>query len=262
MSNSKTEYKYFTLNVQPDGIAIFAANRPEAKNTMNLACWEEFEQFLLWAKDNDEIRIIIVTGQGEDTFIAGADIKEFMNIPPVGVLFIKATNVVRLLATIPKPTIAAVNGAAFGGGFEVALACDIRIIANEAVLGLPETSLGVVPALGGTQRLCKMIGSGRAREIVMAGRILKGDETAQMGLALKNVGAKEVLDEALKTASRMLTRGPMASALVKRLINTAYSTDDETGLLMENLSFAVMLGSEEMKEGTSAFTEKRKPRFK
>jgi enoyl-CoA hydratase len=254
------KYQYFTLSVDEHGIAVFKANRPGVKNAMNMACWEEFEHFLLWAQEAEKLRVIIISGEGE-AFIAGADIKEFMNLPPVAALFPKATNVVRLLATMPKPVIAAVNGAAFGGGFEIALASDIRIVASEAILGLPETSLGLVPGMGGTQRLCKLIGTGRAKEIIMAGRMIKGDEACPLGLALKSVPAAEVMTEAVKTARKMLARGPLALALAKRLINTAYSTDDETGLMLENLSFSVLLGSEEMKEGTAAFVEKRKPQF-
>jgi enoyl-CoA hydratase len=262
MENQTMEkkYRYFTLSVGEDGIAIFKANRTEVKNAMNIACWDEFKDFLLWAGENKKIRVIIISGEG-DAFIAGAVIKEFMNLPPVAVLFSKATDVVRLLSTIPIPVIAAVNGAAFGGGFEIALASDIRIAASEAILGLPETSLGLVPGMGGTQRLCKLVGTGRAKEIIMAGRNIKGDETVALGLALKSVTASEVMNEAVKTAQKMLNRGPLALALVKRLINTAYSTDDETGLMLENLSFSVLLGSEEMKEGSTAFIEKRKPQF-
>lgn len=256
----KTSYENFLLEIGEDGIAVFTANRPKAKNAMNLACWHEFLTFLREAQTEPSIRIIVLTGMG-DSFIAGADIKEFMGLPGTAALFAESTEVVHLLERGQKPVVGAVNGAAFGGGFEVAIASDIRIVSETAILGLPETGLGVIPGMGGTQRLCKLIGTGRAKEVIMAGRNLKGPECVGLGLAMKCVPEEQVLPEAMKVARKMLKKGPYALSLVKRCVSLAYSTDDATGLLLENLGFSALMGGDEMNEGTHAFLEKRLPNF-
>lgn len=255
------QYNNFTLKMLAGGIALFCANRPKVKNAMNRESWGEFEEFLLWANAEKEVRAIIISGEGEGAFIAGADIKEFMHEPPKGALFSRSSNMVRLLATGTKPVVAAVNGAAFGGGFEVAMGCDIRVVAEGAMLGLPEATLGLLPGMGGTQRLCKIIGAGRAKEVIMAGRVIKGPQAVEWGLAYSCVPAEKVVDEAVRVCEKMLQRGPTALALIKRFIDLAYATSDETGLMIENLGFSALMGSDEMLEGTTAFVEKRPPDF-
>lgn len=256
----KTSYKNFTYQLTENGTAIFKANRPQVKNAMNTPCWEEFLSFLQEAQRDERVRVIVLSGEG-DAFIAGADISEVQNAPASAALFSASGEVVRLLETGRKPVIAAVNGAAFGGGFEVAIACDIRIASESAVFGLPETGLGLIPGMGGTQRLCKLIGLGRAKEVVMAGRNIRAEDAAAWGLAMKCVPAEALMDEALKIAARMMEKGPNALAVVKRCMNLAYSTDDATGLLIENLGFCTLMGDTEAAEGVNAFLQKRKPSF-
>lgn len=256
----KERFEFFLWELTDDGIAILFVNRPQVKNAMNTASWTEFLEFLTDAEADERIRAIVISGTG-DAFIAGADINEIVGAPVSAALFTVSAQVVRLIETGYKPVIAAVNGAAFGGGFEVALACDVRVVAPQAIFGLPEPSLGLLPGMGGTQHLCKIIGSGRAKEVLMVGRNIRGEEAAALGLAMKCVPQEELLDAALKAARKMLERGPKALALIKRCINLAYSTDDATGMLVENLAFCALMRDWESAEGVQAFLQKRKPNF-
>lgn len=255
------QYEFFRWEVTEDGIAILYINRPSVKNAMNTASWREFMDFLITAESDPKVRAIVITGDG-DAFIAGADISEIVGAPVSAALFTISAQVVRTIETGYKPVIAAVNGPAFGGGFEVALACDLRIVTANAIFGLPEAGLGLLPGMGGTQHLCKVIGSGRAKEVMMAGRNIRGEEAVGLGLAMKCVPAEALLAEALKTARRVIERGPKALALIKRCVNLAYSTDDSTGMLIENLAFCALMRDEESEEGVQAFLQKRKPNFK
>ena len=160
-----------------------------------------------------------------------------------------------------KPVIAAVNGGAYGGGFEVALACDLRVVSERAVFALPETGIGMIPGMGGTQRLCKVIGVGRAKEVILGGRRITGPEAVELGLAMVCVPPEQLMAEALRLAERIMRRSPNAVALVKRCMNLAYCTDDATGLMIENLGVCTLLGGRELDEGVAAFLEKRKPDF-
>ena len=257
----KYQYENFTFQQTDDGIAIFKANRLAVKNAMNTACWNEFLSFLQNAQQDESIRVIILSGEGSDAFIAGADISEISNAPSSAAMFTSSGDVVRLIATGRKPVVAAVNGVAFGGGFEVAMASDIRIVAENALFGLPEAGLGLIPGMGGTQRLCKLIGMGRAKEVIMAGRNIRAEETVPMGLAMKCVPQEALMDETLKVARKLLARGPNALAVIKQCMNTAYAIDDSTGLLLENMSFCALMGNAEMQEGVGAFLGKRAPKF-
>ena len=257
----KEQYEFFRWQLTEDGIAVLYVDRPAVKNAMNTASWLEFMDFLTAAEADQRVRVIVVTGEG-DAFIAGADIGEIVGAPVGAALFTVSAQVVRTIETGYKPVIAAVNGAAFGGGFEVALACDVRIVSPNAVFGLPEAGLGLLPGMGGTQHLCKVIGSGRAKEVLMLGRNIRGEEAVSIGLAAKCVSPESLLDEALKAARRMMERGPKALALIKRCVNLAYSTDDATGMLVENLAFCALMRDWESEEGVQAFLQKRRPDFR
>jgi len=257
---NQSNFKNFILELD-DGIAVFTLNRPEVRNAISNECWEEMSQFFSYADTNKEIKVIILTGAGSKAFASGQDIK---NVPVK-----KGVDGIRSISREPllkiennfKPVIAAVNGFALGGGFEIALACDIRILANHAKLGFPEPNLGIIPAAGGTQRLSRLVGIGRSKEIILGGRIVTADEAVNMGLAMKSVPMENLLEEAKDIAKIMLSKGPVALALAKRAINASMYTDINTGLFFENLAFDVLLETEDKVEGTNAFLEKRKANF-
>ena len=258
---SDLDLKNFKLEID-EGIAILTLNREESRNSISNECWFEIARFFDYADTNDEIKVIILTGAGSKTFASGQDIK---TLPPK-----KGIEGIRSLSREPllkiennfKPVIAAINGYAFGGGCEVALACDIRIVADHAKIGFPEPNLGIMPAAGGTQRLSRLVGIGRAKEVILAGRILNAEEAVNMGFAMKSVPIENLIDEAKKVAEVMLSKGPVALALAKRAINASMYTDLNTGLLLENLAFDVLLETEDKIEGATAFIEKRKADFK
>lgn len=251
----------FTLEVD-DGIAVFTLNRQQTRNSIGNDTWNELARFFEYADRNEEIKVIIFTGAGEKAFASGQDVRTIQ--PKKGIDNIRSLSREGLLKIENnyKPVIAAVNGLAFGGGFELALACDIRILASHAKLGFPEPNLGIMPAAGGTQRLSRIVGLGRAKEIILGGKIVTADEAVQMGLAMKSVPSATLLSEAKEIAKGMLLKGPVALALAKRAINASMYTDINTGLLLENLAFNMLLDTEDKLEGTNAFLEKRKANFK
>lgn len=177
------KFEHFLMELRKDGIAIFAAHRPKVKNALSMAAWAELALFLEIAQRDDDVRVIIFTGS-EGSFVAGMDISEIGRTDPYDASFLGASQKVgALLERGAKPVIAAVNGPAFGGGFEIALACDLRIVSETAMFALPELGIGAIPALGGTQRLCKFIGVGRAKEVLLADKRIKGQEAVDLGLA-------------------------------------------------------------------------------
>jgi enoyl-CoA hydratase len=258
---SELNLENFTLDLN-DGIAVFTLDREEVRNAISNECWFELAQFLDYAERNDEIRIIILTAAGSKAFASGQDIRDLKK--RTGVMGINSISKEPLLKieNNNKPVIAAVNGLAFGGGFEIALACDIRILASHAKLGFPEPNLGIMPAAGGTQRLSRIVGIGRAKEIILGGRILNAEEAVNIGLAYKNVPVESLIDEAKEVAKTMILKGPLSLALAKRAINSSLFTDMNTGLLLENLAFSVLLETEDKLEGVDAFLGKRIVNFK
>lgn len=256
-------YENFLLDVE-NGIAVFTVNKPHVHNAFSDDCWRELREFMEWAEDSDEIKAIIITGAGKKAFVSGADVNKFAK-PRTAEYGIKQRDLdyaLRAIETGSKPVIAAVNGYAFGGGCELALACDIRICSENAQFGLPETKLGIIPGAGGTQRLSRIVGIGRAKEMILGGRILKGQEAVDAGLAMKCVLLDDLLNEAKSLAEVMIQRAPLAMAVVKRLILSSATTDIETGLRSEALALMVLMGTEDRSEGVTAFKEKRKPVFK
>ena len=260
-SKRMREYEFFKLTVRDDGIALFYMDRPDCMNAMKTECWLELKDFIEYAQQDKNIRVIILGSAVPKVFIAGADIREFRELPPEDGLFSDCTVVMNVLERCTKPIITTVAGVAFGAGFEIALASDIRIVTEKAKFGLPEVSLGVMPGNGGTYRLAKTIGVGRAKEVILAGRIIRGAEAVDLGLAMECVPAEELEEAAIKVAQRMLNFGPKAMAIAKQCINIGYTATFETSQFIENLGFCALMGTAEMKEGTAAFLEKRKPNF-
>ena len=241
------------IRVSPDaGVATVTIDREDALNALNVETLTELRDRLLELADDADTRVVVLTGAGEKAFVAGADIKYMSGLEPDqakawGALGHEAG---RLLETMPKPTIAAINGFALGGGCELALACDIRYASSRAKLGQPEINLGIVPGWGGTQRLARVCGVGVAKELIMTGRAIDAEEALRIGLV--TAIADPVLDKALEAARELAAKSPVALSLAKRLVNLAPAALD-----VEADEFGELFASEDAKEGLAAFVEKR-----
>ena len=244
-----------------DAVAIVTVDRPDAMNALDLATLTQLRDELRSLARDDEVSVLILTGAGERAFVAGADIKYMSGL---GVEEAKQWGALgheagRLLETMPKPTIAAVNGFALGGGCELALACDIRYASAGAKIGQPEVNLGIIPGWGGTQRLARVCGLGVAKELIFTGRAVDAEEALRIGLV--NGVHDPVLERALETARLLATKSPVALRLMKELANRALGGDHEENLHAEGESFGELFASDDAKEGLRAFVEKREPRF-
>jgi enoyl-CoA hydratase len=245
------------IDVARDGaVAVVTIDRQDALNALDVPTLTELRDRLRELADDAVARVLVLTGAGEKAFVAGADIKYMSGLDPDqakawGALGHEAG---RLLETMPKPTIAAINGFALGGGCELALACDLRYASSRAKLGQPEINLGIVPGWGGTQRLARVCGVGVAKELVYTGRTVDAEEALRVGLV--NAIADPVLDRALEVAHELAAKSPVALALAKRLVNLAPDALDQ-----EAEEFGHLFASEDAKEGLTAFVEKRAPSF-
>jgi len=236
-------------------------DRPEAMNALDRPTLEELRDCLLELRDDEEARVVILTGSGEKAFVAGADIKymsglEVDEAKEWGGLGHQCG---QLLETMPKPTIAAINGFALGGGCELALACDLRYASSAAKLGQPEINLGIIPGWGGTQRLARACGLGAAKDLIMTGRVVDADEALRMGLV--NGVHDPVLEKARQVAALLASKSPLALAAAKRALNHALQGDHVENLEREADEFGALFASEDAHEGMSAFAEKRTPHF-
>jgi enoyl-CoA hydratase len=242
-------------------VATLTIDRQDALNALDVATLTELRDRLRELADDTGVRAVVLTGAGEKAFVAGADIKYMSGLDPAqakewGGLGHEAG---RLLETMPKPTVAAINGFALGGGCELALACDLRYASSRAKLGQPEINLGIVPGWGGTQRLARICGIGVAKELVYTGRTVDAEEALRIGLV--NAVADPVLDRALETARELASKSPVALSLAKRLCNLTLGIDHAGGLETEANEFGELFASEDAREGLAAFVEKRAPSF-
>jgi len=244
-----------------DSVAVVTIDRQDALNALDVDTLTELRDRLRELAGEADTRVVVLTGAGEKAFVAGADIKYMSGLDPEGAKDWGALGheAGRLLETMPKPTIAAINGFALGGGCELALACDIRYAASRAKLGQPEINLGIVPGWGGTQRLARICGLGVAKELVFSGRTIDAEEALRIGLV--NAVADPVLDRALETARELASKSPVALSLAKRLCNLTLGVDHAGGLEVEADEFGDLFASEDAKEGLAAFVEKRAPNF-
>ncbi len=245
-------------------IAIFTLNRPEAMNAMNMEALRELHEAMVDFRDDPELWVGIITGAGEKAFCGGADIKDtlpFMKEHLQDSPWVVPTNPMRGL-DIWKPLIAAINGMALGGGLEIALACDIRIVSENSRLGLPEVTLGLLPGWGGTQRLPRMVPWCKAAEMVLTGRIIDAQEAYRIGLVNEVVPPEEVMPKAREWAEAICQVAPLAVRAAKEAMVRGYSLTLEEGLRLEYSLEAYLTGTEDFAEGTAAFLEKRKPDFK
>jgi len=247
---------------EEDEIAILTINRPEVHNAINEGVWCDIDAFIDYLNAAEHIRVGIITGAGK-SFIAGGDINCVINFKPLESVSLVLSAALVKIEDSKKPVIAAINGLAYGGGLEIALACDTRIISERARFAAPEAGLGLIPGGGGTIRLGRIVGTSVAKDVVLAGRVLSAEEAITFGLAMKMVPTEEVLPEAIRIAKTMARRmGPVALMMGKRAINISMDTDMKTALYVEALSFGLLNGTKDKVEGTSAFLEKRTPEFK
>ncbi len=245
-------------------IAFLTINRPQQLNALNKDTIEALHNALAAADADPAVGVIVLTGSGEKAFVAGADIKEFadFNIAQGGELALRGQQTLfDFIEQLSTPVIAAVNGFALGGGLELAMAAHIRIASSNARMGLPETSLGVIPGYGGTQRLAQLIGRGKANEIIFTAGMLKADEALQWGLVNAVVEQADLLDTCETMAQKMLANSPMAIAAAIRCVNAGF-TEGVNGFEVEIEEFGKCFGTTDFKEGTTAFLEKRKPNFR
>ncbi|NVN00132.1 enoyl-CoA hydratase/isomerase family protein [Arthrobacter sp. SDTb3-6] len=244
-----------------DGLGTITINRPAARNALNWTVLEEIAEVLAAWREDPEVGVVVFTGAGEKAFVAGADINQLAGYTMADGLSGAMAGLYDTVEAYEKPTIAAINGFALGGGNELAMSCDIRIAADTARFGLPETNLGVLPGAGGTQRLSRLVGKGRAVELILTGRIFDAGEALRIGLVTE-VTAPEGLRAAVeRTAGLILAKGPLAVRLGKLVITNGAETDLRTGLLLERLAQSLLYTSNDKREGAAAFLEKRPARF-
>ena len=251
-----------SVEIARDGaVATITIDRQDALNALDVATLTELRDRLREVAGDAGVRAVVLTGAGEKAFVAGADIKYMSGLDPEGAKGWGALGheAGMLLETMPKPTIAAINGFALGGGCELALACDIRYAASHAKLGQPEINLGIVPGWGGTQRLARICGLGVAKDLVFSGRTIDAEEALRIGLV--NAVADPVLERAVETARELAAKSPVALSLAKRLCNLTLGVDHAGGLEVEANEFGDLFASEDAKEGLAAFVEKRAANF-
>jgi enoyl-CoA hydratase len=244
-----------------EAVVIVMIDRQEALNALDVATLTELRDSLRALADDESARVVILTGAGEKAFVAGADIKYMsgLDVDQAKEWGALGHETGRLLETMPKPTIAAINGFALGGGCELAVACDIRYAASSAKLGQPEVNLGIIPGWGGTQRLARLSGLGVAKDLIFTGRIVDAEEALRIGLV--NAVHDPVLDKAREVGALLASKSPVALKLMKDLANRALGGDHAANLGAESETFGELFSSEDAKEGLAAFVEKRQPNF-
>jgi len=256
---------YKNIKFEIDGpVGLVTIDRPKVLNALNDETIAELDHCFTSIAANDSVRCVILTGTGEKSFVAGADIGELAVCDVVSgqakcdrgqVLMSKIEN-------LPQPVIAAVNGFALGGGCEISMACDIRLASENALLGQPEVNLGIIPGYGGTQRLARLVGPGKARQMIFTGDFINAAEAHRIGLVDEVYPLEELLDKARKMAGKIASKGPLAVKAAKESINLGLDVDLKSGCAHEAVLFAAICASEDKAEGTKAFLEKRKAEFK
>lgn len=247
-----------------EGILILTISRVEAMNALNKEVLNSLKELFEKARKDEEVKGIILTGEGEKAFVAGADIKEFSNYTPLEALKMSqfGQELFSKIENFPKPVLAAVNGFALGGGCELAMSCHIRIASKNAKFGQPEVTLGIIPGYGGTQRLPRLIGLGRALELILTGKMIDAEEALRIGLVNKVVEQTELINETKKLLIQIIEKAPLAIELALKTVISGKEMELEDGLKLEASNFACLFSTEDMKEGVSAFIEKRKAVFK
>ena len=255
-------YENITYAVQ-DGVGTVTIDRPKVMNALNDATLRELAQAFDAARDDDSVRVVVVTGAGDKAFIAGADINELARMTPLAAKDLAGfgQTVLGRLEHMGKPTVAMINGFALGGGLELALACSLRTAATTARMGLPEVSLGIIPGYGGTQRLARIAGPGVAREWVLTGDMFGAEEAHRVGVVNRLFAPEELHEGTMKLVKAMLSRGPVALRFALEAISRGSNMSQQEGEKIECDMFGLAATTADMKEGMGAFIEKRKPVF-
>jgi enoyl-CoA hydratase len=246
-----------------DAVAVVTINRPAALNALNKDVLEELAAAFTELESNENVACVILTGSGSKAFVAGADIAAMQALDAVSAEHFARLghSVFNAIENFPKPVIAAVNGFALGGGCELAMACDIRIAAENARFGQPEVNLGVIPGFGGTLRLARLVGKGRAKELIFTGDMVDAQEAHRIGLANKVVAAEELLAKARSMATKIASKGPVAVRFAKESIDSGLEMDLDRGGRFEASLFGLCFATTDQKEGMQAFLEKRPAKF-
>jgi enoyl-CoA hydratase len=256
------EYKNIIFNVEEE-IATITFNRPKVLNAMNFEVMTEILDAATICEKDEKIKALILTGAGEKAFVAGADIAQMQDSTSVEILTLMELGhrTLRLIETMPKPSIAAVNGFALGGGTEIALACDIRFASEKAVFGQPEILIGIVPGWGGTQRLPRLVGMGIAKEMILGGGQINARRAYEIGLVNKVFAPENLLEESRKFALKLAKLPPFALKMAKNAMNYGFDLPLDNANKLEISCIAQCFGTQDQKEGMKAFLEKRKPNF-
>jgi enoyl-CoA hydratase len=261
---AKVSQSYETILVdRRERVAIITINRPEKRNALNIQTRAEGAAVLDELRADDSVRVVIITGAGDKAFVAGADIAEFAQRTALNQREVMLErSLFNAIDSFPKPIIAMVNGYCLGGGCEVALACDIRIASDHASFGQPEINLGIIPGGGGTQRLTRLVGEGKAMEMILSGEIIDAQAALAIGLVNQVVPADQLETKTMDIANRIAEKSPIALRLAKEAVKLASRSNLDEGLRREVDLFALCFSSEDKDEGVKAFLEKRKPEFK
>ena len=250
------------LTLVEENVGTIIINRPDVRNALSTQVLGDIREALADFRHDDRVRVVVFTGAGDRAFAAGADVKELRERTFLDALASIMQAVYDEIEDYEKPTIAAVNGLALGGGCELAMACDIRIASENARFGQPEVNLSIIPGAGGTQRLARLVGKGKATEMILTGEIIDAEEARRVGLVTQVVQPDGLMDAVRETTRAIMSKGPLAIRLAKLAIRTGFETDLKTGLVVERLAQAVLFTSEDKWEGTSAFLEKREPEYR
>jgi enoyl-CoA hydratase len=247
-----------------EGIAVITVDRPRVLNALNAQTVQEIREAFEQARTDESVKAVILTGGGEKAFVAGADISELAKMTPITGKEIAqgGQDIFMSIERFPKPVIAAINGFALGGGCELALACHIRIASEKAQLGLPEVTLGIIPGYGGTQRMARLLGKGKALELILTGDRIPAAEAERIGLVNRVVPAAELMSVAMEMAKKIASRGPLAVRAAIEAVMAGSEMPIAEGMFLEATLFGLLASTEDMKEGMSAFLEKRPANFK
>jgi len=257
------EYKNILVSVENE-IGILTINRPKVLNALNMETLREIQSGVQEIRENVTLRVLIITGAGEKAFVAGADIQEMSGMSSIEALdFSKLGHfTLKMIQDLDRPVIAAVNGFALGGGTEIALACDFIYASENARLGLPEATLGVFPGFGGTQRLPRLIGKGKAKEMIYTGKMVTAQEAFQMGIVNRVFAPASLMEETKKVAAQIAGNGPVGVKLAKMVVDSGFNMDLSEACSLESFAFGLSFSTQDQKEGMKAFLEKRKPNYR
>ena len=254
---------YQTLLLQEEGpIAYVTLNRPQAMNAITIEMAEELIDFSRYLESASHLQVAILTGMGEKAFAAGADIGNLAQLSPLdNYAFRPFAQAANCFEDGSKPVIAAINGYALGGGFELALGCDLRLASENATMAFPETGLAIIPGAGGTARLAKNVGMSLAKDLILTGRRMSAQEALQHGLVTAVVPQEQLMEEAKKLAEKLLQKGPVALSLAKKGIKASMDLDTSNALLVEGLMAGLIFSTQDRKEGAEAFAQRKKPKY-